>query len=55
MNNGIFSISHLMKKISANPKENVQVEGSKLAQLIRESFGGNCITVGIFCLQNDSV
>jgi hypothetical protein len=52
MNRGIQALNTLMRELSTNPHgDHVFYEGSTVTQLLRDSFGGNSLTMGIFNVQ----
>jgi len=52
LNRGIQALNTLIRELSANQHgDNAYYEGSTVTQLLRDSFGGNSLTMGIFTVQ----
>ena len=52
LNRGIQAVNTLVKDLATNPHgDHVYYEGSVLTQLLKDTFGGNSLTMGIFTLQ----
>jgi len=52
LNKGILALNHLTKELSTNPHgDYVFYDGSVLTQLMKDTMGGNSLTVGLFNLQ----
>ena len=52
LNKSIVALSSLIKDLSAKRNDFVLYENSLLTHLMKDSLGGNSLTVGMFCLQN---
>ena len=51
LNKGMLSVNNLLKELSTNPHgDYVFYDGSILSQLLKDVFGGNSLTVGVFTL-----
>ena len=52
LNRGIQAVSTLMRDLATNQQgDHVVYEGSNVTQLLRDTFGGNSLTLGLFTLQ----
>jgi coiled-coil domain-containing protein 78 len=52
LNRGIQAVNTLMRDLSTNQHgDNVFYEGSTITQLMRDTLGGNSLTLGLFTLQ----
>lgn len=52
LNRGIQAVNSLMRDLAANQQgDHVVYEGSNVTQLLRDTFGGNSLTLGLFTLQ----
>ena len=52
LNRGIQALNTLIKDLATNPHgDHVYYESSTATQLLRDTFGGNSLTMGIFSLQ----
>jgi Kinesin motor domain len=53
LNRGILAVNTLMRDLATNPHgDHVYYEGSILTQLMRDTLGGNSLTLGLFTLQH---
>lgn len=51
LNRGIQAVNSLMRDLAANQQgDHVVYEGSNVTQLLRDTFGGNSLTLGLFTL-----
>ena len=51
LNRGIQAVSTLMRDLATNQQgDHVVYEGSNVTQLLRDTFGGNSLTLGLFTL-----
>ena len=52
LNRGIQAVNTLMRDLATNQQgDHVVYEGSNVTQLMRDTFGGNSLTLGLFTLQ----
>ena len=52
LNKGILSLNNLLKELAINPHgDYVFYDGSVLTQLMKDTLGGNSLTVGLFTMQ----
>jgi coiled-coil domain-containing protein 78 len=51
LNRGIQAVNTLMRDLATNPHgDHVYYEGSILTQLLKDCFGGNSLSLGLFTL-----
>ena len=50
LNKSIISFCSVMKELSYKKNDYILYENSMLTHLMKDCLGGNCLTVGIYCI-----
>ncbi|OMJ83352.1 hypothetical protein SteCoe_15755 [Stentor coeruleus] len=52
LNRGLLAMAEMINNLISNSKDFVRYEASVITQLLKDIIGGNCLALGLFCLQN---
>ncbi|CAG9311298.1 unnamed protein product [Blepharisma stoltei] len=52
LNKGLLSLAELIRNLSQGTNDYVRYDASQVSVLMGDILGGNCLSMGIFCLQN---